>query len=61
MSFFSKPKIPKPAEPASTSSQQVQQAQLDARRRALLQRGRQSTLIASQPVGLGTVGQQATA
>jgi hypothetical protein len=58
MSFFSKPKIPATPQPPSTASAQIQQTQLESRRRALLARGRQSQIL-TQPIGLGTVGQQA--
>lgn len=51
-----KPNIPKPPTPPSTSSGQIQQSELDARRRALLARGRSSTILTGT-TQLGSVGQ----
>jgi len=49
-----KPKIPKQKPPPSTSSAQVQAAETDARRRAMLSQGRGSTIITG--TNLGNVG-----
>ena len=49
-----KPKMPKQKDPPSTSSTQIQAAETDARRRAMLSQGRGSTIIAGS--NLGNVG-----
>jgi len=49
-----KPKIPKQKPPPSTSSTQIQAAENDARRRAMLAQGRSSTVIGGS--NLGNVG-----
>ena len=56
MSFMSSAKIPKPPAPPVTTDPNVQQQQLDQRRRALLAQGRRAMLLTSQPTPLGTVG-----
>jgi len=50
----SKPKTPKQKDPPSTSSAQIQNAETEARRRAMLSQGRSSTIIGGS--NLGNVG-----
>ena len=54
-SLFSSPKTPKMPKPPTAVAQQVQGADEDARRRALLSRGRGSTIVAGGN-NLGNVG-----